>query len=441
MPRARPLCARAGPCRRLSWSSVTWPAPPCTTGVRFPPRSPRRSRRPEWRSIRPRSAAGAAPPSGRSSPACSAATAARIRVGARLPEVYGRFRTLLADPARGGKDAVAARRRTAFERLRAHGIGLALTTGFDRGPTETILGAVDWAHLLDTWVSGDDVLAGRPAPFMIFRAMQRCGATDAHRVAVVGRHPTRSGSRVERRRSAWRVGVLTGAHDRATLTAGAPPTAGLDRRPPRIWLEGEAEGSRRIRSWCGRSRRVGCEGSAARRSSALSASPASRAARPSPRCRARTRAGSTEPTGASLLTPSVPRKSRSPSARTWPAETGIPSAVATARSVTPAQATSACNRRSPEQASSPVPPVAGCRPASTSARPVSTWQLTAVSSSRPDALSVTRARSGAARYSSLSGACRARRSSGCTFASGDGSRRLRAHPPIAKVGEHPCDSI
>ena len=50
-------------------------------------------------------------------------------------------------------------------------------------------------------------------------------------------------------------------------------------------------------------------------------------------------------------------------------------AVATAFRVTPAQATSACSSMSPEQAEKPSPPVAGCRPASTSALPVSTLQV------------------------------------------------------------------
>ncbi len=157
---------------------------------------------------------------------------------ARVPEVYGRFRTLLATRLAEAKTLSLPGVRTAFERLRAHGIGLALTTGFDRGLTETILGAVDWAHLLDTWVSGDDVPAGRPAPFMIFRAMERCGATDVHRVAVVG------DTRLDQEAGwnagvAWRVGVLTGAHDRATLTAGRA-THVLDSIAdlPGIWLEG-----------------------------------------------------------------------------------------------------------------------------------------------------------------------------------------------------------
>ncbi len=100
-----------------------------------------------------------------------------------------------------------------------------------------------------------------------------------------------------------------------------------------------------------------------------------RAARRPHRCRARSRSRiARKPTGASRSTPSVPRTSRSPSAWTVPPATAISSAVATARSVTPAQATSASSSMSPEQASSPVPPVDGCSPASTSARPVSTRQ-------------------------------------------------------------------
>src|SRR5205807_1550127 len=81
-----------------------------------------------------------------------------------------------------------------------------------------------------------------------------------------------------------------------------------------------------------------------------------------------------KPTGASLATPSVPRKSRSPSADTAADFRGMSSAVETAFKVTPAHATSASSSMSPEHNSNPVPPVAGCRPAMASARPVSTLQ-------------------------------------------------------------------
>ena len=102
------------------------------------------------------------------------------------------------------------------------------------------------------------------------------------------------------------------------------------------------------------------------------------------------------PTGASLLTARVPRKSRSPSAVTVPPATSISSEVATARSVTPAHATSACSSMSPEHSSEPSPPVAGCSPATASARPVSTEHETP-SSSWPRARSVTTAFSGSSR--------------------------------------------
>jgi len=66
-----------------------------------------------------------------------------------------------------------------------------------------------------------------------------------------------------------------------------------------------------------------------------------------------------KPTGASFMTPSVPRKSRSPSADTVALVISIPIEVATAARVTPAQPTSASRSMSPEHAPVPSPPVAG----------------------------------------------------------------------------------
>ena len=149
----------------------------------------------------------------------------------------------MADSTRCWPSGSRARRRSrslgvgeAFARLRAGGIGIALTTGFDRGLVEQLLAAVDWADLVDAWVCSDDVLLGRPAPDMIVLAMRRCGVTDAGRIAVVG--DTRLDLEAARNAGArWRIGVLTGAHDRATLAA-APHTHLLDsvRDLPSLWL-------------------------------------------------------------------------------------------------------------------------------------------------------------------------------------------------------------
>ena len=69
-------------------------------------------------------------------------------------------------------------------------------------------------------------------------------------------------------------------------------------------------------------------------------------------------------------------------------------AVATDFRVTPAQATSASSSMSPEHSSSPEPPVAGCKPATASARPVSTLQAMPSLSIEPLAFRVMTAAAG-----------------------------------------------
>ena len=73
---------------------------------------------------------------------------------------------------------------------------------------------------------------------------------------------------------------------------------------------------------------------------------------------------------------------------------GTSIAVATDFRVTPAQATSASSSMSPEQSSRPEPPVAGCRPATASARPVSTLQVRPSVSVEPLAFRVMTAADG-----------------------------------------------
>jgi phosphonatase-like hydrolase len=113
-------------------------------------------------------------------------------------------------PLPGVVDALAA--------LRAADIRIALTTGFDRDIVDSLLRALGWAgdSTVDAVVCGDDVAAGRPAPFMIFRAMEKLGVTDVARVLVAGDTPrdlqagTNSGA-------AFVVGVLSGAGDAGEL--------------------------------------------------------------------------------------------------------------------------------------------------------------------------------------------------------------------------------
>jgi phosphonatase-like hydrolase len=115
-------------------------------------------------------------------------------------------------PLPGVTEALAA--------LRESGVKVALTTGFDRVIVESLISALGWMgdSVADTVVCGSDVPAGRPAPYMIFRAMERLGVTDVARVLVAGDTPrdleagTNSGA-------AMVVGVLSGASDADELGA------------------------------------------------------------------------------------------------------------------------------------------------------------------------------------------------------------------------------
>jgi phosphonatase-like hydrolase len=107
----------------------------------------------------------------------------------------------------------------AIATLRAAGVRVALTTGFDREVTTALLAAVGWEHgVLDAVVCVDDVKAGRPAPYMIFRAMEATGVHDVGRVLTAGdtvrdlEAGTNAGARIV-------AGVLTGSQDAATLGA------------------------------------------------------------------------------------------------------------------------------------------------------------------------------------------------------------------------------
>jgi phosphonatase-like hydrolase len=163
---------------------------------------------------------------------------------ARVDDIYARFQVDLAARLTRAQPLSLPGVRHAFEQLRAAGIRVAVTSGFDRAIVDLVLGSVDWADLLDARVCSDDVTQGRPAPFMIFRAMESSGVLDVRQVAVVG-------DTVRDLEAAWnagvahRIAVLTGAHDRDTLSAG-PQTHVVNSvmDVPALWLNGAAWHSR-----------------------------------------------------------------------------------------------------------------------------------------------------------------------------------------------------
>lgn len=70
----------------------------------------------------------------------------------------------------------------ALKRIKQTNLLLATSTGFDRPLNEFIFRHFDWHKYFDANITSDDVVDGRPSPFMIFRAME---ATHVDRVADV----------------------------------------------------------------------------------------------------------------------------------------------------------------------------------------------------------------------------------------------------------------
>ncbi len=141
--------------------------------------------------------------------------------------VHAAFRAALA--ARYEADGVRpiAGAAEVLGELRARGIKVALTTGFDREVTTLLLSKLQWSSgVADAIVCGDDVEHGRPAPDLIHRAMSTLGVADAATVAAIGDTTLdlEAGSRAG---VAWNIGVLSGAHRRDAMDL-APHTHLID---------------------------------------------------------------------------------------------------------------------------------------------------------------------------------------------------------------------
>lgn len=111
----------------------------------------------------------------------------------------------------------------ALSLLRSAGVKVALTTGFDRSVTDDLLRVVGWRDgVVDAVVCVDEVRAGRPAPYLIFHAMEATGVSTVAGVVAVG-DTVRDLQAGTNAGVALVVGVLTGGLDEAALAA-APHT-------------------------------------------------------------------------------------------------------------------------------------------------------------------------------------------------------------------------
>ena len=139
------------------------------------------------------------------------------RVNARTEEIYNSFRSTLAGLyEKDGVREIAGATDT-FTFLRHQGVCIALNTGFDRTITELLLESMHWnGDLINAVACGDDVAQGRPAPDLIFKAMERAGVAGVDHVANVGDTvlDLQAGQNAGVRQN---IGVLSGAHTKEQL--------------------------------------------------------------------------------------------------------------------------------------------------------------------------------------------------------------------------------
>lgn len=105
-----------------------------------------------------------------------------------------------------------------FARMRDAGVKVALTTGFSRSTADAVLDALGWRDLVDLTLVPAEAGRGRPYPDLPLVALLRTDTSRVSALAVVGdtTSDVESGLRAG---ASIAAGVLTGAHDRAQLTA------------------------------------------------------------------------------------------------------------------------------------------------------------------------------------------------------------------------------
>lgn len=109
-----------------------------------------------------------------------------------VKEVFSRFRVILAESYARQPPVALPGVEEALREFRRRGIKTSLTTGFSDDVAEPLLASLGWTKgtgindLLHAVVTTSDVTAGRPAPYLIHRAMERTGVSDVHRVLAAG---------------------------------------------------------------------------------------------------------------------------------------------------------------------------------------------------------------------------------------------------------------
>lgn len=149
-----------------------------------------------------------------------------------VESAFNRFKEILAGLYAANPPRALDGVEEALRELRSRGIKVALTTGFSRDVADPLLAGLGWkvapadstssdaaadAVLLDAVVCSDEVAAGRPAPYMIHRAMELTGVLDVREVLAAG--DTVNDLQAAMNAGVTAVGVLSGKLGREDLAA------------------------------------------------------------------------------------------------------------------------------------------------------------------------------------------------------------------------------
>jgi phosphonatase-like hydrolase len=114
-------------------------------------------------------------------------TKADAKRGALIDTIYADFSAQVNEayakvqPIAGAENAIRAMKKS--------GLLVATTTGFDRQTLDLIFGRLGWHDEFVTTVASDEVADGRPAPFMLFHAMESARVQNVLEVVAVGDTP------------------------------------------------------------------------------------------------------------------------------------------------------------------------------------------------------------------------------------------------------------
>jgi len=134
----------------------------------------------------------------------------------RIYRIYDDFRSMLEAEFESHPVVPIAGAEDAFAWLEKSGILMGTTTGYHRRLSDMLLQRAGWSDKFQATVCSDEVALGRPAPFMIFRAMEAARVTRVSEVITIGDTPLdlQAGANAGVRGI---VGVLSGAHNAERL--------------------------------------------------------------------------------------------------------------------------------------------------------------------------------------------------------------------------------